>query len=415
MTANYVDIYRHFGADAEKVLLGRLGLSCRNEYFFEYDQQYLVSFPNPSPALLGFSQGLQQEKYGNFPHFLADSLPDDWGQKLMNIGFRKKGFSINEISYIDRLRNLSDDAKGSLSFSPKELGEISGRCLGIEEIEELNQNALTVYEEETCKVLETLSRISCPCGGSRPKGNLYFSKDLRLCHTSWQPSFEAWIVKFETHSTVLASEEGVFEYIYAQLAKQSGITLPNTHLFELSDSRLFAIQRFDRENQRRIFSASPAGILGLDWRLPSLDYEQLIRLAFSLTKSIPSTREIFRRMIFYLFSGNQDDHAKNWNFLQDDSGNWTLSPAFDITFSPNPYYEHSTSFKGFGKAPSKEVILNLAKLAGEDKPFTVIKEVVDAVGNFSNLAKQYSVKPAAIKEVTKVLNELYSQNKALVK
>ena len=169
MTANYVDIYRHFGADAEKVLLGRLGLSCRNEYFFEYDQQYLVSFPNPSPALLEFSQGLQQEKYGKFPHFLADSLPDDWGQKLMNIGFRKKGFSINEISYIDRLRNLSDDAKGSLSFSPKELGEISGRCLGIEEIEELNQNALTVYEEETCKVLETLSRISCPCGGSDRK------------------------------------------------------------------------------------------------------------------------------------------------------------------------------------------------------------------------------------------------------
>jgi len=118
-------------------------------------------------------------------------------------------------------------------------------------------------------------------------------------------------------------------------------------------------------------------------------------------------------MIFNLFSGNQDDHAKNWNFLQDDSGNWSLSPAFDITFSPNPYYEHSTSFKGFGKAPSKEAILNLAKLAGEDKPFAVIKEVVDAVENFSQLAKQYSVKPAAIKEITKVLNELYSQNKAL--
>ena len=415
MTANYVDIYRHFGADAEKVLLGRLGLSCRNEYFFEYDQQYLVSFPNPSPALLEFSQGLQQEKYGKFPHFLADSLPDDWGQKLMNIGFRKKGFSINEISYIDRLRNLSDDAKGSLSFSPKELGEISGRCLGIEEIEELNQNALTVYEEETCKVLETLSRISCPCGGSRPKGNLYFSKDLRLCHTSWQPSFEAWIVKFETHSTVLASEEGVFEYTYAQLAKQSGITLPNTHLFELSDSRLFAIQRFDRENQRRIFSASPAGILGLDWRLPSLDYEQLIRLAFSLTTSIPSTREIFRRMIFYLFSGNQDDHAKNWNFLQDDFGNWSLSPAFDITFSPSPYYEHFTSFMGFSKMPSKKAFLKLAKLAGEEEPFAVIEEVVETLSGFSLLAKQLSVKPSGIKEATKTLNELYRQNKQLLK
>lgn len=214
---------------------------------------------------------------------------------------------------------------------------------------------------------------------------------------------------------MLASEEGVCEYIYAQLAKQSGITLPNTHLFELSDSRLFAIQRFDREDKRRIFSASAAGLLGADWRLPSLDYEQLMRLTYRLTVSTSSSREIFRRMIFNLFSGNQDDHAKNWNFLQDDQGKWTLSPAFDITFSPSHYYEHSTSFKGFGKAPTKEAILNLAKLAGEVKPFAVIKEVVEAVQNFTQLAKQFSVKPAAIKEVSKVLNELYRQNKVLIK
>lgn len=415
MKANFVDVYRHFGAKAEKVFLGRLGLSSRNEYFFEYDQQYLASFPNPSPALLKFSPGLQQEKCGGFPHFLADSLPDDWGQKLMNIEFRKKSLSFSEISFIDRLRNLDDNVLGALSFSPREFGGFSRKSLEIKNIEELSQNALGVNEDDTSEVLESLNKISCSSGGSKPKGTLYFPRDFRSCKESWQASFDAWIVKFKTHSTVLASEEGICEYIYAQLAKRSGITLPNTHLFELPDSRLFAIQRFDREGQRRIFSASAAGLLGLDWRLPSLDYEQLIRLTFRLTKSVPSTREIFRRMIFNLFSGNQDDHAKNWNFLQDDSGNWTLSPAFDITFSPNPYCEHSTSLKGFVKAPPRNVILHLARLACEDKPFAVIKEVVEAVENFPQLAKQYSVKPAVIKEVTKVLNELYSQNKALLK
>ena len=332
----------------------------------------------------------------------------------MDKEFRKQGRALREISYIDRLRYVGNNAMGSLSFSPQESEEFIGKSLEIIGIEKLNQNALAIFEEDSHDVLETLNRIASS-GGSRPKGNLYFSKDLRLCNESWQPSFDGWIVKFKTHSTVLTSEEGVCEYIYAKLAKQAGITLPDTHLFELSDSRLFAIQRFDREDQRRIFSASAAGLLGADWRLPSLDYEQLIRLAYPLTRSNTPTREIFRRMIFNLFSGNQDDHAKNWNFLQDDSGNWSLSPAFDITFSPNPYYEHSTSFKGFGKAPSKEAILNLAKLAGEDKPFAVIKEVVDAVENFPQLAKQYSVKLAAIKEVTKVLNELYNQNKGLLK
>lgn len=406
-----MDIYRHFGSEAEN----GLGLSSRNEYFFEYDRQYLASFPNPSPALLKFSAGLQQTQGGRFPHFLIDSLPDDWGRMLVNKELRKRGLFLNEISYIDRLRYLGDNASGSLSFSPKESREISEHNLKFRDIEELNQDALTAYEEGSNGVLERLNRISSACGGSKPKGNLYFSGDFRLCHEVWYPGSDAWIVKFKTHSTVLASEEGVCEYIYAELAKQSGISLPNTHLFELSDSRLFAIQRFDREDQRRIFSASAAGLLGADWRLPSLDYEQLMRLTYPLTRSTTPTREIFRRMIFNLFSGNQDDHAKNWNFLQDDFGNWTLSPAFDMTFSPNPCYEHSTSFKGFGKSPSKGAILNLARLAGEDKPFDVIKEVVDAVGNFSQLAKQYSVKPAAINEVTKTLNELYSQNKALVK
>ena len=415
MKANFVDVYRHFGPEAEKVVLGRLGLSSRKEYFFEYDPQYLASFPNPSPALLKFSPGLQQEKGGKFPHFLADSLPDDWGCLLMNKEFRKRDLFLNEISCIDRLRYLGDDAMGSISFSPKESREISEESLKIKDIEALSQDALSAYEEGCSGGLERLNRISSACGGSKPKGNLYLSGDLRLCHEVWYPGSDAWIVKFKTHSTPLSSEEGVCEYIYAELAKKSGITLPNTHLFELSDSRLFAIQRFDREDQKRIFSASAAGLLGLDWRLPSLDYEQLIRLTFRLTKSVSSTREIFRRMIFNLFSGNQDDHSKNWNFLQDDLGNWMLSPAFDITFSPNPYYEHSTSFKGFRKAPSKKAILTLAKLAGEDKPFAVIKEVVDALGNFSQLAKQYSVKPPAINEVTKVLNELYHQNKGLLK
>ena len=388
MTTNFVNVFRHFGPNAEKVLLGKLGLKFGKEYFFEYDENYVSSFPNPSPLLLRFAPGIQQEQSSRFPSFLVDSLPDGWGLLLMDKEFRKQGRALREISYIDRLRYVGNNAMGSLSFSPQESEEFIGKSLEIIGIEKLNQNALAIFEEDSHDVLETLNRIASS-GGSRPKGNLYFSKDLRLCNESWQPSFDGWIVKFKTHSTVLASEEGVCEYIYAKLAKQAGITLPDTHLFELSDSRLFAIQRFDRE--------------------------ELIRLAYPLTRSNTPTREIFRRMIFNLFSGNQDDHAKNWNFLQDDSGNWSLSPAFDITFSPNPYYEHSTSFKGFGKAPSKEAILNLAKLAGEDKPFAVIKEVVDAVENFPQLAKQYSVKPAAIKEVTKVLNELYNQNKGLLK
>lgn len=136
----------------------------------------------------------------------------------MDKEFRKQGRALREISYIDRLRYVGNNAMGSLSFSPQESEEFIGKSLEIIGIEKLNQNALAIFEEDSHDVLETLNRIASS-GGSRPKGNLYFSKDLRLCNESWQPSFDGWIVKFKTHSTVLASEEGVCEYTPSWLSR----------------------------------------------------------------------------------------------------------------------------------------------------------------------------------------------------
>lgn len=331
----------------------------------------------------------------------------------MDREFRKNGYSLNQISFVDRLRYIGDNAMGSLSFeSSKDNEEI--KIISLNELEQLNTNAFQIYEEKTDKILDTLNDISSS-GGSRPKGNLFFSDDFSKCSGQYNKGFAAWIVKFKTHSKLLSSEEGVCECIYSMLARNAGIRMPQTHLFELRDSRLFAVERFDRREAQRIFSASAAGLLGADWRLPSLDYEQLIKLTSTLTRNQVQTQEIFRRMIFNLFSGNQDDHAKNWNFLQSDDGSWILSPAFDLTFSPNKFLEHSTSFLGFGKKPDKSAILKLSKLAGVEKPKDVICEVVEAVQEFSELAKKFSVKPSAINEISRVLNEIYQQNKDLLK
>ena len=162
-------------------------------HFFEYDENYVSSFPNPSPLLLRFAPGIQQEQSSRFPSFLVDSLPDGWGLLLMDKEFRKQGRALREISYIDRLRYVGNNSMGSLSFSPQESEEFIGKSLEIIGIEKLNQNALAIFEEDSHDVLETLNRIASS-GGSRPKGNLYFSKDLRLCNESWQPSFDGWIV-----------------------------------------------------------------------------------------------------------------------------------------------------------------------------------------------------------------------------
>lgn len=414
MTTNFLRMYRHFGENADKKLLGQV--ACRDEeYFFEYDSEYLLSNPNPSPFLLRFSSGVQQEKNGRIPSFLLDSLPDGWGRLLMDREFRRLSIPLQSVTDIDRLSYVGDRAIGALSFESKNKNTVtSEKALKFSDLPLLNKSAHDFYEEKSTEILQSLNNISSS-GGSRPKGNLFFSKNLNHCSENYQENYEAWIVKFKTSSTLLSSEEGVCEYIYSLMSKNAGISTADFHLFELSDhSRLFSSKRFDRDGLRRIFSTSIFGLIGADWRAPSLDYEQIIRLCSSLTKSHKQTKEVFRRMIFNLFSGNQDDHSKNWNFLQNDLGNWSLSPAFDITFSPNRFYEHSTSFKGYGKKPPKQTIAELAKLSGEDKPHIAITAVLDSISLFPSLAKELSVKKSVQKEITKTLNELYQQNKELL-
>lgn len=414
MTIDFLRVYRHFGTEAEKIFLGRV--VCRGEeYFFEYNSQYLLTRPNPSPFLLRFSSGVQQEKNGRIPSFLLDSLPDGWGRLLMDREFRRQSIPIQAVTDIDRLCYVGDRAIGALSFDSENNNTATSEdILKFSDLPLLNKSAHDFYEEESTEILKSLNNISSS-GGSRPKGNLFFSKDLTQCSENFQNDYEAWIVKFKTSSTLLSSEEGVCEYIYSLMSKNAGISTADFHLFELSDhSRLFSTKRFDRDGLRRIFSASIFGLIGADWREPSLDYEQIIRLCSALTKSHDQTKEVFRRMIFNLFSGNQDDHSKNWNFLQNDLGNWSLSPAFDTTYSPNRISEHSTSFKGYGKKPPKQTIAELARLSGEDKPHKTITEVLDSISQFPSLAKELAVEKSVQKEITKTLNDLYQQNKELL-
>lgn len=126
---------------------------------------------------------------------------------------------------------------------------------------------------------------------------------------------------------------------------------------------------------------------------------------------------MFRRMIFNLFSLNQDDHSKNWAFLQNDHGEWHLAPFYDITFSPSPYNEHTTAFAGFVKTPSLKVMQKLAiqaNFSNWKQAQQVIKEVVEAIDGFNVTAKLLGVKPETIKLISKQLDNIYQENKILL-
>jgi len=186
-----------------------------------------------------------------------------------------------------------------------------------------------------------------------------------------------------------------------------------------------ATKRFDcndtitnkQSNSTRLHIHSLCGLLDIDFRQPALDYEILIKASQALCHSPATGKVQFTRAIFNLFAANQDDHSKNWSFIMSDSGQWQPSPFYDVTFSPTPYNEHSTSFMGCGKNPPLKVIQELAQQANFShwhEAKNIIHEIVDAIFKWEQIAKQLNVNKETTLMISKHLNKIRKDNKHLL-
>lgn len=183
-----------------------------------------------------------------------------------------------------------------------------------------------------------------------------------------------------------------------------------------------ALKRFDWMNNGihrpsgRLVMHSACGLLDADFRELSLDYETLIKVDRILCKSVYAGQLQFRRAIFNLFAANQDDHSKNWSFIQLDDGQWSPAPFYDVTYNPNAMNKHTTSFLGFGKKPPREKIQQLAEDAGFanwEQARICIQEIVDVLSHFPKLAQEISVSKTIQKDIEQTLTERRHSNAAL--
>ncbi len=195
-----------------------------------------------------------------------------------------------------------------------------------------------------------------------------------------------WLVKFALGTD--GADDGRLEHAYMRMAEAAGIAVPPHRLF--AQGRFFGVQRFDREGpSRRLHMHTLGGLLHADYRLPSCDYDQLLRVARALTGDVRAVTECFRRMVFNVVAHNRDDHAKNFAFLMDARGQWSLSPAYDLVFARGPGGEHTMTIDGEGKAPTKEGVLRLGARHGIDRAaaLEIIERVDDAVAGWRVLAR----------------------------
>jgi serine/threonine-protein kinase HipA len=178
------------------------------------------------------------------------------------------------------------------------------------------------------------------------------------------------------------------------MAKAAGIQMPDVHLFPAKEGPgYFATRRFDCDGDKRFHMHTACGLLHADFRVPALDYQDLLTLAFMLTRDIREVEKLYRLAVFNVLAHNRDDHAKNFSFLMDAQGQWKLSPAYDLTFSSGPGGEQSTMVMGEGRNPGVEHLIKLGLEVKIAKPriTQIIDQTRSALAVWPDLARQYGV------------------------
>jgi serine/threonine-protein kinase HipA len=184
------------------------------------------------------------------------------------------------------------------------------------------------------------------------------------------------------------------------MAMEAGVSMPDVHLFPSQQGKgYFAVKRFDREGNKRLHMHTASGLLHSDFRVPSLDYEDLLTLTGSLTKDIREVEKMYRLAVFNVLAHNRDDHAKNFSFLMNKAGAWKLSPAYDLTFSSGPGGEQSTMVAGEGRNPTIKHLIKLGIEAKLSKGLieSIIDQTKQALNRWKYWGEQYKIMDAHIK------------------
>lgn len=390
----------------EQVLVGTLAEQERVLYF-EYDSAFIAKPLPISPFKLPVQPGVfehREREFGDVFGVFNDSLPDGWGLLLMDREFRKRGHDPAALSVLDRLAYIGTRGMGALTYHPPAAPDAEGEFLI--DLDELAHQAERVLEGSAEEILPALRIAGGSPGGARPKVLVGVGEDGRLISgTSDLPEgYRHFIVKFPAREDL--PDIGAVEAAYALMAREAGIDVPTTRLFETGDGgRYFGAERFDRPGALRLHMHTLSGLFHASHRIPSMEYEGLLKATMALTRDHRQMEEAFRRMAFNVFAHNRDDHVKNFSYLMDRSGEWRFAPAYDIVFSQGPRGEHTMAVAGEAARPTERDMLRVAEECDVDRRRAreIIRQVRDAVNRWPRFALDTRVSGETVSRIEKVI------------
>ena len=392
---------------------------------FEYDPAFAASGIQVAPLTMPLSTqvytfaGLSGETFHGLPGLLADSLPDRFGNALINAWLATQGRTPASFNAVERLCYTGSRGMGALEFAPA-VGPAARKAARVQ-IDELVALASEILsqrhdlqtsfgDEDREDALRDILRVGTSAGGARAKAVIAWNpetNDVRSGQVQADPGFEQWLLKFDGVSGNRDKElldpagYGVIEYAYSRMATAAGITMNPCRLLEENGRRHFMTRRFDRlEDGDKLHMQSLGAMAHLDYNLAGAhSYEQALQVIRQLDLPMSALEEQFRRMVFNIVARNQDDHVKNIAFLMDKTGRWSLSPAFDLTYSYQPTGRwtsvHQMTLNGKRDGFALDDFKACAKTASmkRGRAETIIDEVSEVVSRWRDFADEAGVMP----------------------
>ena len=380
--------------------------------YFEYDKAFILQGLEISPIKLPLSK----ETYTNREHnslyqgmagVFFDSLPDKHGMAFIDRYFEREGLKAHEVTLLHKLAFIGDRGMGAIEYLPKEHDEniLKAHVINAQESYEKLKKSIDNKESSIADFMNILDSVS-PVGGGRPKMLVQYNREekkIKINTKILEKGYTRAIIKFdEVYEGVGSIGLTKLEYIMMSMAKEAGVNTANFELIEESGSYHLLLERFDRtKNDEKIHMCTASGLMHIDISVAqTTTYENLMMLTKKITKSQEEVEELFRRMVFNVLVFNFDDHAKNFAFLMDKKGKWSLSPAYDITYSKGLAKQHISTIGGKALNITKEDILKVAK--SHSIKLTLANKIIDrcieVVKGFEQRAKKMGLEDSDIEE-----------------
>jgi len=399
---------------------------------FEYARPFMGSGIEVAPVMMPLSAqiysfpGLAFDTFHGLPGLLADSLPDKFGQALINAWLAQEGRTPQSFNSVERLCYIGTRAMGALEFLPAQgpTRRNKSKKIEVEALVALASEILSRRKRlkgffsvpKRTKALQDILQVGTSAGGARAKAVIAWNpktNEVRSGQVKTGEGFSYWILKFDGVSGNKDRDldnpkgYGLIEYAYHKMAVAAGITMNPCHLLKENGRNHFMTKRFDRTDEGEKIHMQSLGALGhTDFNQAGAhSYEQAFQMIRRLDLPMSAIEEQFRRMAFNIMGRNQDDHVKNIAFLMNRAGGWTLSPAFDVIYSYNPAgpwtNKHQMSMNGKRDKFTKDDFSACAKNVsmGRGRALEILKEVKAAILKWPDYAKAVGVSAENTKKI----------------